>query len=256
MFETDKHLFLLKGGLVKLVCCTLVFIFFSKIILAQSYIIDDSDSSFIPYFYEPFPQQPGKSIFQIGGSFSLLPIPVVENEYPIPAIDVQFKHGIMKNVSLVSSLSTNYFSNLLHVGLQWNSNSSHLSLGLANHLGGFVGFISSEGQFEENSAYALFYMPIIRFGIRTEEFSVSMSFTAAYILKSVSKVSDLEAAGPTGTWNDFFCTLAIEQPMFKRTIISIGLSLAFSRSPYQTWLLFNTIDQYQFVPEFFFAIQL
>jgi len=251
---------------VKLFCCTFGFIFFASIILAQSNIIDDSvinskifdnsDSLFNPYFYEPFPQQTGASIFQIGGSFSLLPIPVVENEYPIPAIDLQFKHGVMKNVSLVSSFSTNYYSNLLHLGLQWNTNSSRFSLGLANHLGGFIGFISSESQFEKNSMYGFAYMPIIRFGIRADEFSLSMSLTAAYIIKSVSKVSDLKAAGPTGTWNDFFCTLAVEQPMFKRTIISIGLSLAYSRSPYQAWLLFNTIDQYQFVPEFFFAIQL
>ena len=152
----------------KLFFYTALAIFFSYHILAQSNIIDDSvfnskiidnsDSSFNSYFYEPFPQQIGISIYQIGGSFSLLPIPVVENEYPIPAIDLQFKHGVIKNVSLVSSFSTNYFSNLLHFGLQWNSNSSRFSFGLANHLGGFYGFITSEGQFEENSAYALFYM--------------------------------------------------------------------------------------------------
>jgi len=249
-----------------LFCCTAMVFFFSYYTLGQSdntldsvinsLIIDSSDSSFNPYFYEPFPQQTGTSIFQIGGSFSLLPIPVVENEYPIPAIDLQFKYGVMKNLSLVSSFSTNYFSNLLHLGLQCNNNSSRFSLGIANHMGGFAGFISSDGQFEQNSAYALFYMPIIRLGLRADEFSLSMSFASAYIIKSVSKVSNLKAAGPSGTWNDFFCTLAVEQPMFKSTIISIGLSLAYSRSPYQTWLLFNTIDQYQFVPEFFFAIQL
>jgi len=229
---------------------------FSYHIIAQTKTIDYSDSSFNSYFYEPFPQQTGISVYQIGGSFSLLPIPVIENEYPIPAIDFQIKYGMIKNISLVSSFTTNYFSNLLHFGLQWNLNKSRFSFGLANHLGGFYGFISSEGQFKENSANALFYMPILRFGLRTNEFSVSISFTAAYILRSTTKVSDLKAAGPTNTWNDFFCTLALEQLMFKRTIISIGFSLSFSRTPYQSWLLFNTIDQYQFVPEFFFAFQL
>ena len=240
----------------KLFLHTVLAICFSFHIFAQTNTIDNSDSSFNSYFYEPFPQHIGNSIYQIGGSFSLLPIPVIENEYPVPAIDFQVKYGMIKNISLLSSFTTNYFSNLLHFGLQWNSNSSRFSYGLANHLGGFYGFITSEGQFEKNSAYALFYMPIMRFGLRTNEFSVSTSFTAVYILRSTTKVSDLKAAGPTNTWNDFYCTLALEQIIFKRTIVSIGFSLAFSRTPYQSWLLFNTIDQYQFVPEFFFAFQL
>ena len=240
----------------KIILHTALAICFSCYIFAQNNTFDNSDSSFNSYFYEPFPQQIGTSIYQIGGSFSLLPIPVIENEYPVPAIDFQVKYGIFKNISLLSSFTTNYFSNLLHFGLQWNSNNSRFSYGIANHLGGFYGFITSEGQFEENSAYALFYMPILRFGLRTNEFSVSMSFTAAYILRSTTKVSDLKAAGPTNTWNDFFCTIALEQIIFKRTIVSIGFSLAFSRTPYQSWLLHNTIDQYQFVPEFFFSFQL
>lgn len=228
----------------------------SELNCPESDTIYQKDYKSGPYFYEPFPLIPGNSIFQIGGSFTLLPITVVENEYPIPALDLQYKYGLIKNISLIGSLSTNYFSNLLHAGLQWNTNYSNFSIGLASHLGGFVGFITSEGQFEDNSAYAIFLMPILRFGLRTEEFSASMSFVAAYILRSVNKVSDLKAPGPTNTWNDFYCTIAIEQPMFKKTLFSFGLSLAFARTPYQSWLLYNTIDQYQFVPEFFFAIQL
>jgi hypothetical protein len=218
--------------------------------------IDPIARNTLYYFYEPYPLKPGTRIFQIGGSFTLLPITVVENEYPIPALDLQYKYGLLKNLSLTGCFSTNYFSNLLHGGLQWNINTSKLSVGLAGHVGGFAGFITAEGQFENNSAYAIFLMPILRIGLRTQEFSVSMSFVAAYILRSVNKVSDLKAPGPTSTWNDFYCTIAIEQPMFKKTHISLGLSLAFARTPYQSWLLYNTIDQYQFVPEFFFAIQL
>ena len=83
-----------------------------------------------------------------------------------------------------------------------------------------------------------------------------MSWAFSYIFKSVSKVSDLRTRGPEKTINDIFCTLAVEQPFLKSTHISIGLSLTYSRSPYQSWLLFNTIDEYLFVPEFFFGFQL
>lgn len=249
----------------KYVCVVLVF-FISSVCSAQNivdsvYTIETTaqeglSTSQVSYFYEPFPQKVGTSVFQLGGSFTLLPIPVVENEFPTPAIDLQYKYSISNSFSFASCFSTNYFSNLLHSGIQWNNNVDQFSIGLANHLGGFVGFISSEGQFDNNSAYAFFYMPILRVGFRTEEFSLSMSFAASYIFKSVSNVSGLKAPGPESTWNDFFCTIAVEQPLLKKMNISIGLSLAFARSPYQSWLLFNTIDQNFFVPEFFFAIQL
>ena len=130
------------------------------------------------------------------------------------------------------------------------------SFGFANHFGGFIGQISIEGQFDNNSAYAIFYLPILRFGYRHDDFSVSMSWAASYIFKSVSRVGDLKARGPGMTWNDIFCTIAVEQPFLKNTYLSIGLSLTYSRSPYQSWLLCNTIDEYLFVPEFFFGFQL
>lgn len=218
-----------------------------------SAIIEHSD---VRFFYEPYPQEINTYLIQVGGSISLLPIPIVEVEFPVPALDLQFKYGIFENVSLVGVLSTNYYSNIIHGGLQYSTNASQFSIGLANHFGGFAGFINIEGQFENNTAYALFYMPIVRFGWRMKNASISTSFVAAYIFISETKVSDINAPGPQGSWNDFFCTIALEQPIFKKTLMSIGLSFSISRTPYQSWLLFNTIDNYQFVPEFFFSFQL
>jgi hypothetical protein len=223
---------------------------------AQTHLTDSSYSSEQSYFYEPYPQKPGSYILQLGASFTLLPEPVVENEYPAPAIDLQYKRGIFNHFSLVGSLSTNYFTNLLHCGIQWNTTYKDFSVGIANHLGGFYGFISIEGQFDNNQAFAFFYLPVLRFGYRLDKYSVSMSWAVSYVIRSENKVSGLKAAGPSNKVNDYFCTLAIEQPFLKHAHLSIGFSLNFARSPYQSWLLFNTIDQYLFLPEFFFSIQL
>jgi hypothetical protein len=212
------------------------------------------DSSF--YFYEPFPIKPGNTILQLGGSFTLLPLPVVENEYPAPALDIQYKRGLWQNIVLDVSFSTNYFSNLFHAGIQWNFNIDRLSIGIGDHIGGFYGFINTAGQFDQNSATAFFDLPIIRFGYRFKRYSVSMSWAASYIFASYNKVSGLKAEGPQGKVNDVFCTLALEQPFLKHSLLSIGFSLNYARSPYQSWMLYNTLDEYLFLPEFFFAFQL
>jgi len=217
---------------------------------------DKIDTNCVSYFYEPFPQEVGSSIFQLGGSFTLLPTTLMENEYPAPAADIQYKRGIFGNFSLVASFSTNYFSNLLHTGLQWNTKINRFSFGIAQHIGGFYGFINVEGQFDRNSAHAFYYLPIMRFGFRFDDFSVSMSWAISYIFNSSMNVSGLKAAGPQNTFNDIFCTIAIEEPFIKQTLLSMGFSLTYARTPYQSWLMFNTIDHHLFVPEFFFAIQL
>ncbi|RPI67628.1 MAG: hypothetical protein EHM43_07205 [Ignavibacteriae bacterium] len=208
------------------------------------------------YYYEPFPLKPGMTVMQVGLSFTLLPVPLVENEYPTPAAEFQIKHGLSEMWSLNGVLSTNIFSTLLHGGPQWNTAIDRTSIGICGHVGGFYGFISTEGQFDNNSAYAVVGIPMLRIGYRLDAFALSTTFAASYVFVSESSVSGLEAPGPMHTFNDLFCTIALEQPFLRKSQLALGISLSYARTPYQTWLLYNTIDQYLFLPEFFFAVQL
>lgn len=218
---------------------------------------EDSTQTRRKYFYEPYPLRPGVQIFQIGGSFSLLPLPIAEQEIPYPAIDVQYKRGLIKNLSWVGSLSTNIYTNLFHTGLQWNFNSERFSFGLADHFGFAYGFMKAEGLFENVDAYAFYNMPVMRFGYGFNDFSISLSFSFTYVFKSSSFINGMKASiGPENSINDFYFTLAVEQPFLQNTLLSIGFSLTYSRTPWQSWMLYNTLDEWLFVPEFFFAVQL
>lgn len=201
--------------------------------------------------------QKGSSILQLGVSFSMVPEPVAEQEIPIPAIDVQYKRGIFDGITLAGSLSTSIYSNMLHAGVQWNTNLERFSLGVATDVGGAYGFMKRDNLFDDVHAYALYLMPILRFGFRLEGCSFSSSFLATYVFASESHVNGMRASvGPKNTVNDLFCTLAAEQPFFKDLQVSVGLSLGYARTPYQSWMLYNTLDEWLFVPEFFFAVQI
>jgi hypothetical protein len=201
--------------------------------------------------------EPGQDVFQVGMSFSLVPYADAEQEIPLPSIDVQYKRGLFDNVALVASLSTAYFSNLIHAGLQWSTHASRFSIGLADHLGFAYGFITRDNLFDDVRGYAWVNMMILRLGLRFDEFSVSCSFVATYMLRSQSYVNDMEAfVGPQHTVNDYFCTIAVEQPFLRTLHTSIGFSLGYARTPWQTWMLYNTVDEWLFSPEFFVAVQL
>jgi len=224
---------------------------------STSSIPGESPAPAATYFYEPFPMEVGSSVFQLGASFSLLAYPDAEQELPIPGLDIQYKRGIFEKLALVGSFSTSYFSNLLHGGLQWNTKIERFSCGLATHLGGAYGFMTRENLFDDVEGYAVFAMLILRLGYRFDEFSVSCSFVSSYIINSRSYVNGMEASvGPQNTVNDYFCTLVVEQPFIRNLRVSIGLSLGYARTPYHTWMLYDTIDEWLFVPEFFFAVQL
>ena len=187
----------------------------------------------------------------------MLPVPDAEQELPIPSLDIQYKRGILDNIAVVGTLSTCYFSNLLHGGFQWNTNLHRFSCGVANHIGFAYGFITRENLFDDVEGYALFDMFVLRLGFRLDDFSLSCSFVTTYVIKSRSYVNGLEASpGPQNTLNDYYCTLVVEQPFLRTLQLSIGLSLGYARTPYQTWMFYNTVDEWLFVPEFFFAIQL
>ncbi len=211
----------------------------------------------VHYFYEPFPLEPGSDVFQIGASFSLRPYPDMEQELPIPALDVQYKRGISANAAIVGNLSTNIYSNLLHAGIQLHVGHGRLSCGLADHIGGVYSFIKREQVFDKVYAYAVFDMLILRLGYRFDDFAFSLSLVATYVIKSGSQVNDMKIpGGPEGSVNDYWCTWAIEQPFLKNLRLSVGMSLGYTRTPYQTWMLYNTTDEWLFAPEFFFAVQL
>ncbi|MCX7909195.1 MAG: hypothetical protein N2560_06740 [Ignavibacteria bacterium] len=124
---------------------------------------------------------------------------------------------------------------------------------MATNLGGGFGFVTMEEHFDYVTAYVI---SIIRLGYRFTEFTVSTSFVSTYILKLESYASGSRLFHPQNTWNDFYSTIALEQPFLRKTLISIGISIAYSRTPYQSWMLFYSIDEYLVVPEFFFTLQL
>jgi hypothetical protein len=212
------------------------------------------------YFYEPYPMRVNAWLLQVGGSVSLVPYAEDEAELPMPGLDVQYKRGLFENISLAGSFSTSYFSNLLHVGLQWSGHQGPLSYGFAGHVGGAYGFMNSayrKGVFDKVEAYGFFTMPMLRFGYRFDDFSISSSLVITYVFVSKSFVNTTPASvGPQNSINDYYATLVVEQPFLRDLQLSIGISLGYARTPYQSWMLYNTTNEWLFVPEFFFAVQI
>jgi len=208
------------------------------------------------YFYDPRPLGAGQSIYNLGLSISLLPAPIVEQEIPAPAIDFQYKRGLNSWLSFYGTFSTNYFTNVLVTGLRINSGDDAFSFAIGDAMAFFAGYIDLGGEFDKNTAAAVANIPIVQFGHKFETVALSFSIAADYVVYADTHVGSLEDKGLRSRFNDIFFTFAFEQPFYGDVRVSTGLSVAFSRTPYQIWMLYNTFDQDLVVPEFFFSFQL
>lgn len=192
----------------------------------------------------------------LGISLSLLPEPLVEQEIPAPAIDFQYKRGLTNSLSFYATVSTNYFTNVLMPGIQYNGGDDGLSYAIGNGIAFFAGYIDLGGEFDRNSAAAIADVPILRVGHHFEQVAVSLSLACTYVLYADTHIGSLEDKGIKYKVDDVWLTLAFEQPFYGQTRISTGMSLTYSRTPYQIWMLYNVFDQYLVIPEFFFSFQL
>ena len=208
------------------------------------------------YFYDPTPLHQGDQVFNLGLSLTLLPEPIVEQEIPAPAIDLQYKRSLNGPLSFYGSFSTNYFTNVIVAGLQYGVGDAHYSASCGLGVAGFAGFLNAEGQFDKNSAAAVAAIPVIRFGHHFENVALSLSVSGTFLFYADTRVGSLEDRGMRARFNDVYVTLALEQPFYGETLVSTGISVTYSRTPYQSWMLFNTFDQYLMLPEFFFAFVL
>jgi hypothetical protein len=208
------------------------------------------------YFYNPCPLRSGENIVNLGISIDILPEAIVEQEVPAPVLDLQFKHGFSPVFSFYSDLSSNYYTNVVEAGIQWNTGDDGLSFAVGSGLNGFAGSYSLGGEFDNTTAAALAYVPIVEIGHKFGSVAMSLHLAADYVFYAQTHISSLYDNGLQYRVNDIWATLTFEQPFYGNTRVSTGISVTYSRTPYQIWMLFDSFDEYVVIPEFFFSFEL
>lgn len=215
-----------------------------------------AQDSVVHYLYEPLPLGAGENVWNLGMSLSLIPAPIVEQELVSPTVEFQIKHGFSPRFTAYGGISTNYFTNLVGFGLQYNNGDEDFSYSGGCAIIGFAGTIDIGGEFDRNTAGAVALIPTARFSHRFGDVALTLLVSGTYILYADTHIGSLEDRGVRARFNDIAAEFALEQPFFGRTYITLGIGFTYSRTPYQTWMLYNTFDQYLVVPATFFSFRL
>jgi hypothetical protein len=207
------------------------------------------------YVHEPWPLPSGQSAWMIGATMTVLPQPLVENEIPAPAFDMRARYGLPENFALVGRLNTNIINNMLSLGGQWVYTIGRFSVAVGDAFTGFYGRLD-QASFNANTGMALATVPFVRLGYHGPDFSFSITGDAMYVITAKTTIDDIENTTVRQPWNSGGLTFAVEQPFFNTSEITLGMNLSWSRNPWQTWLLYNTFDEFMMYPEFFVGFAL
>jgi hypothetical protein len=189
-------------------------------------------------------------------SLSLIPAPIVEQELVAPTVELQVKYGFSSHFTAYGGISTNYFTNLVGGGLQFNNGGPDFSYSAGCAIIGLAGIIDMGGEFSRNTAGAVALLPTVRFSHRFGDVALTMLVSGSYVLYADTHVGSLENKNIQSHFNDLAFEFALEQPFFGHTYVSLGIGFTYSRTPYQIWMLYNSFDQYLVIPATFFSFRL
>lgn len=202
------------------------------------------------YVHSPRPLGIFEANMSIGFALTVLPQPLVESEVPAPAVDLRFKVGLPLHLALIGRASSNVATNYAAGGMMWSVEAARLTLGGGLQLGYLYGSVTFLDGFDTD-VQAVLANPFATLGVRLDDFTVSGKLELDYVLTQRKRVESLEVEGTKRTFNGAALTLAVEQPFWRNTHIALGVTLNYTRNPYQAWVAFNTFDDFLFYPELF-----
>lgn len=210
----------------------------------------DNVSSFLyfPKAYKNFDYN-----FGIGLNLTRLPQEVVEEEInQSPVLNFDARLGIPANLSLLANFHSNYIVNSGSLGLQWTliSNDFSFAVGLEYQL--WFGHVDFRAIQMKNNGFT--YYPFILFGKKFEDFIVSLRADAQFSRVITHDGEDNFLSDRTDNQAGYSIELSIEQPLWKDNWAAISVKINYARFYYQSWLSFNTLNEYLIYPEFSFML--
>lgn len=188
-----------------------------------------------------------------GVSITILPKILVEDQIrQSPLVTGQLRFGLPLNFSVEGALSTNIIANYVTLGPRWGLDFGRFAFGLSAKLGYWYGFAPIEGF--DIVATSWMNIPGVEFGLRLDEVRTTLRAEALIVTALRITSDDIETRTSKNEVAGYALDFRIEQPFWGNSSTALGLRLNYSKTMYQAWLAFSTLDVYQIYPEFTIAL--
>jgi hypothetical protein len=194
------------------------------------------------------PVEPGQINVSAGIAITMLPLPLVETEVPAPALDVRCRLGLSSEWSLVGRFVGNYAANVVSIAPMRTYELTALWAGYGAQVSYMFGRVDFLEGFN-TSASGVFVNPFVALGLRIDDIALTAKYEFEMTLYKQHRVESISSTTSRNTFNGTMLSFYVEQPFWRMTSISLGVTLHYTRNPYQAWLAFNTFSDALFYPE-------
>ncbi len=211
--------------------------------------------NFEHYVFTAHPLDGGDGVFSMGAALTILPQPLTEYPTPAPMLDLHWRLGLPLQTSIYGRAGSNIATTLANMGLMWSFSFGRASVGVGvseMYMYGNITYVDGFNTVQHRWAT----YPMVAASWSFPAFTVSGRFEVEYMTSQVRTIADQTVTTAQDQVNGGSLTLAIEQPFWKNTHVSMGVTLNYSRNPYQAWFLFNTFRDKMFYPELFVGFML
>jgi hypothetical protein len=199
-----------------------------------------------------FPDQRGKDPWNLSLGFVTFTTPediTEEVRVRIPAADVHVLRHLHKGFYLDGRLLAQGVQNHSSVGVRWATRlSDKFTFSIGDDVAHWRGNLPIQGF--DSKARGWMNYPSMSFGYRSKRdllFTIEarLLISTNYDLIVGDRKREFDTDRVTGSEWSFY----VEQPFFKRTYITLGLTLAYTNFLWATWSLFETFDRNLLYPQ-------
>jgi hypothetical protein len=224
-----------------------LFIYFVFISTLFSQEINDSCRTFI-YFPKEIPKWDLR--YTLGFTLAYIPKAIVEEEiYYSPLADLNIRFGLPYDFSAHGRISSIGISNNFVFGGQWSHSFGKFSFALGYDWGYWLGFLKVKGF--DVVANGFINYPGLTIGLDLSDFYVSLKGELLWLTFNQTFTGENSVGGVMRELVGSAITYALEQPLWKKNYIAMGVKLYYTKFFYQSWVSFSTFDRMLFFPEFF-----
>ena len=207
-----------------------------------------------------FPQAPPLHTWRksFGAVLTATPVELTEQtQLRVPVVDIIVQRALSRRFYLTGRVQTQFLQTNVGIGLHYAwPVTNRLSVGAGFDLTSWYGFLPIKDVFD-SQAYGIQTFPSVSVGYRLAR---DIQFTAKpeLIVNQFywSKVGSLTVKYPQRAVNGAALTFVVEQPFYKKQVVSLGFRAAYVNYNWQFWSLYDTFDRYIFYPQIIFGFVL
>lgn len=185
----------------------------------------------------------------VGGTLTMLPKPLTEYTVPAPMIDVRWRLAFPFGLHAFGRAGSNVATSIAQVGGYYARDIGPLSLAVGYAVSFMYGNLTYIDGFNSLEQRWINH-PMVATSWSINDLTLTARVEAELTTSQQRTIDEQQVTSNANFFTGSAVTLTLEQPFFGTTNILLGVTIANSSNPYQSWFLYNTFQDRLVTTEF------